>query len=357
MANVNVFFEKNKKQIGIVLGICLLVWGAVRIYEKYNPSPEMSFYYAKSTLDLSKQEEQILLENPKSPLYFHLMDVVWDSDKQFAIPTAQIRLEKSLPQFLTIVPVVNIANEVFEHINSADADGLAQMIAKRIEDKLMEGNGVVNPIQSLQLDCDWTPETKDRYFVFIQSLANSFDFPITVSVRLHQIKFKEKMGIPPVKRVMLFYFNSGELNESKTRNVYSDSAFPNDFLSQIEQYPMPMDLGILLFGCGQIKRNDKIIHLLDNLSKEDLTDNLIFEQISPTDFKVLDDITLKNFRCVSGDNIHLETIENNQLSSTCAALAPHLKREKRNICFYQLDDVLLKNYPNGFLKGLVKVLD
>ena len=113
MTNVNIFFEKYKKEILIAFGFGLIGLGLFRFFSNGN-NESMAFYHWKNNLDLTPAEESLLLQGSESPLYLHFMDLVWDEERQFAVPTAQLRIIKPLPTDIPIVPVLFITNEVFE---------------------------------------------------------------------------------------------------------------------------------------------------------------------------------------------------------------------------------------------------
>ena len=77
--------------------------------------------------------------------------------------------------------------------------------------------------KELQIDCDWTESTRDKYFHLLSTLRNELERNkqiISATIRLHQVKYAAITGIPPVHRGMLMYYNMGKINATDNNSVY-----------------------------------------------------------------------------------------------------------------------------------------
>jgi hypothetical protein len=354
MANVNIFFEKYKKEILIGLGVALISWAIWQIFFR-SEKPTIAFYHWKTTLDLTDDEEKLLLKNKTNPLYIRLMDLVWDEDKQFAIPTAQLQVRRPIPTDIAIAPVLFITNEVFEKTPSEQIENIAERVIDRIHDKLYNNDGESPLIKELQVDCDWTVTTKDKYFAFLKHLNTGFSFPITATIRLHQVKFFEKTGVPPVKRGMLMFYNMGDLGEAKTQNSILDLETAKSYMTNFDKYPLSLDVALPLFEWGVVRRDGKVVNLLNALTLNDLSDSLTFKKLDKGLYRVEESSYLKSYYCYEGDEIRLESASPEQLKEAAKLLAKYLKKEQRKICFYHLDSDILLRFPPEILDDLVKI--
>jgi hypothetical protein len=352
MANVNIFFEKYKKEIIIVLGLGLISFGLFRILSSKNVQ-SMAFYHWKSNLDLSQSEESLLLQHKEAPLYLHFMDLVWDEERQFAVPMAQLSIIKPLPKDISIVPVLFIANEVFEKTPSEQLENMATHVIKRLDDRFFENEEDIREIKEIQVDCDWTLSTKEKYFTFLGYIKNAFDTPISATIRLHQVKFFEKTGVPPVDRGILMFYNMGNLNDERTKNSILDIETAKSYMVNFDKYPLSLDVALPIFSWGVVKRNGRVVHLLTGLEAPDLIDSLQYKN-NNGNYQVLESSYLKSYYCYEGDEIRLETTSQEQLLTATKLLQQYLKKEKRNICFYHLDAKNLQSFPPEYLEKLVK---
>jgi hypothetical protein len=283
------------------------------------------------------------------------MDLVWDEDKQFAIPTAQLQIRRPLPTEIPIVPVLFITNEVFEKTPSEQIENIAERIAERISDKIYNVDGEPPIIKELQIDCDWTVATKDKYFSFLEILNTSFSFPISATIRLHQVKFFEKTGVPPVKRGMLMFYNMGDLSDAKTQNSILDLETAKSYMVNFDKYPLPLDVALPLFEWGVVRRDGKVVNLLSALTINDLEDVLTYEKIDTNLYRVKESSYLKSYYCYEGDEIRLESASPEQLKAAAQLLAKYLKNEERKICFYHLDKDILQRFTPEILEDILKI--
>jgi hypothetical protein len=351
MANINIFFEKYKKEIIIALGLSCIIFGLTRIFAEKN-TQNMAFYHWKTNLDLSQSEETLLLQHKEMPLYLHFMDLVWDEERQFAIPMAQLNITKPLPNGISIAPVLFITNEVFEKTPSEQLENMANHVIKRLNNRFFE-NEDIREITEIQIDCDWTITTKEKYFAFLQYIKNAFDLPISATIRLHQVKFFEKTGIPPVDRGMLMFYNMGDLGDEHIQNSILDLETAKSYMVNFDKYPLPLDVALPIFNWGVVKRDGKVIHLLTGLKANDLIDSLQYKNTNGK-YKVLESAYLKSYYCYQGDEIRLESTTQQQLSEATTLLKKYLKKEKRKICFYHLDNDNLQSFPPQYLESLLQ---
>jgi hypothetical protein len=356
MANLNIFFKKYKKEIFIVFGLLLITLGLWRVFFQKEKN-DIAFYHWKTNLNLSQDEEAILTKNMKTPLYLHFMDLVWDEERQFPVPMAQLRVTRPIVADLPIVPVVFITNEVFEKLPLEQVENIADRVIDRLDNKLTELGAANSTIQGIQIDCDWTLNTKDKYFAFLQYLNSTANTPISATIRLHQVKFFEKTGVPPVKKGMLMFYNMGDLSNENTQNSILDLAVAESYMVNFDKYPLSLDVALPLFSWGVVRRDGRVVHLLSGLKPDDLNDELQYQKQENGTYKVLESAYLKSYYCYEGDEIRLESATTEQLKAATKLLNKHLKREQRTVCFYHLDNEILKQYPPDVLAELVHLLE
>jgi hypothetical protein len=281
------------------------------------------------------------------------MDLIWDEERQFAVPTAQLNIIKPLPKGISITPVLFITNEVFEKTPPEQLENMANHVIKRLNARFFENEEDIREIAEIKIDCDWTITTREKYFTFLKYIKNAFDTPISATIRLHQVKYFEKTGIPPVDRGMLMFYNMGDLSDEHTQNSILDLETAKSYLVNFDKYPLSLDIALPIFSWGVVKRDGKVVHLLAGLKKNDLTDSLQYK-FTDGKYKVLESTYLKSYYCYQGDEIRLESTTQQQLSEATILLKKYLKKEKRKICFYHLDNDNLQFFPSEYLKSLLE---
>jgi hypothetical protein len=99
----------------------------------------------------------------------------------------------SCPADTSIIPVVYITNHTFHHFRKEDAESLAQKVFSKIDSIAKENSISYNEIQ---IDCDWSDSTRELYFSFLGKMKSISQKTISTTIRLHQVKYFERTGIP-----------------------------------------------------------------------------------------------------------------------------------------------------------------
>ncbi len=172
-----------------------------------------SFYYWRTNLTLNPAEQQALQHSTDS-LYVRYFDVDKRAGKFQAL--ASVVKKESFVTDKCIVPVIFITNRTFLYITDKEIHQLAKKIAYTIEKKSQRFG--FNTADEIQIDCDWTASTREDYFKFLRKLQKITGKEISITLRLHQVKFKNKTGIPPVNKVFLMCYSTSSPLKNDNKN-------------------------------------------------------------------------------------------------------------------------------------------
>ena len=165
-----------------------------------------AFYVWKSKLSAEDADTAYLNTLGVQKIYARMFDV--DNKGNGAFPTADYSPSSGNPDFQQeVVPVIFITNQTILQCPAADIEKLARNCADRIDTVYRSHfNKLPN---EYQFDCDWTVKTKENYFNFLKHIRKLRKGAlVSCTIRLHQIKFKDKTGIPPVDKGTLMYYAS-----------------------------------------------------------------------------------------------------------------------------------------------------
>ncbi len=305
---------------------------------------ERSFYYWKSVFKLSGTEKRVIDKLQISTLYIKFFDVDWDDANKTATPIAQLRIIDSAylhASSLNIVPTIFITNECIYKIDTAQTKALAQRIWMLT--KSMIANNNVQNVSEIQIDCDWTASTKDKYFSLLTELQNlEKQIQFSATIRLHQIKYISKTGIPPVKRGMLMCYNMGNLTNEETTNSILEIAELKKYISNLQHYPLPLDVAFPLFDWKVLFRKGSFKGLIENLP-----DSLLQKNICKQDknkFTILKDTTLNGYTFKKDDLIRNEQSDYAAILKAAELISEKLSNNQPRISLYHLDSLTLKKY-------------
>lgn len=310
---------------------------------------EPAFYFWKSNFKLSEIERNTLQYNHIKKLYIKFFDISWNPQKRNFQFVAPIQFSEKLPDSCQIVPVVFITNQTFANLPESKIEIFAatvfQSISKMTKYKLQE----------IQIDCDWSISTKQKYFRFLKAFKQSHIL-LSSTIRLHQIKFFEKTGVPPVDRGMLMCYNMSDWRNSKTQNsIYSTSVL-KQYIQRLEKYPKPLDIVMPIFHWTVIFRNNRFLFFVNNVSSKELINNSNFTHVVDNQlFEVKNDGVFKNFSIRKGDIFRCENSDFEEIFEGSALILDKISNEKLTFALYHLDEKSLTTYSNDQLQKLLHI--
>lgn len=298
-----------------------------------------AFYFWRTTFSLTETEQQYLKDLDVKKLYIRYFDVGLQNNE--AVPVAPVVFNQK-PTGYNVVPVVYIKNEVF--LQNDSADSLAVKVYNYIQQINKSADVSVNEIQ---FDCDWSLKSKQNYFQFIDQFKKLHP-NLSTTIRLHQIKYPKKTGIPSVKTGVLMYYNMGVINAGDDNSIYSQKTAKN-YINSLQNYNLPLNIALPVFSWGVHVRSNQVTNLLGGLRVNDLTGDQ-FEKISENRFKVLKDVVFKGRYLAKDDEIKIEAISANQLKEMIHDIKKNSKHKPNEIIFYDLNENNLKAYEKEDFK-------
>jgi hypothetical protein len=215
---------------------CFAKWGCSHSEQPRRAAP--AFYHWRTHLRLGPAERSYLDSLGAQRLYAKFFDVDWDGAAAQPVPLATIELDTALLAGLEIVPCVFITNRTLLNLPLQGVDSLAARIFQKINAL------AASPPREIQFDCDWTERTRENYFALLTAFRQlalsdpSFtmqrpSFIISATIRLHQLKYPDKTGVPPADRGMLMCYNTGDLEDWATENSILDTKTLKSYLPHL----------------------------------------------------------------------------------------------------------------------------
>lgn len=304
-----------------------------------------AFYFWRTTFTLTPRERALLTSTRTTRLYLRLFDVTWNARAARAEPVGRLVFTDDVPAGLDVVPVVFLRNEVFTH----EPDVVA--LADRVLAAVRAQNLVFH---ELQLDCDWTESTRDAFFTFCQRLREQLDGKtLSATIRLHQVKYAQRTGVPPVERGMLMFYNLGRLAPDAERSSIFNSQDAARYVAKLDDYPLPLDAALPVFSWAVQARGDRVIDLL---SKPDLHELEAQPALTRTDarhFRAQAAAAVAGGYVQPGDTLTLEVMTPDTAREAATLLARHLHpRAPFTISLFDLDERNLHDWAPADLDPL-----
>ena len=323
------------KKIWLLMFLVTLLVACSAKTEKINTA----FYFWRTTFSLTQTEQKYLKDLDVKKLYIRYFDVALQNNQ--AIPVAPVVFNQK-PSGYNVVPVVYIKNEVF--LQNGTADSLATKVYNYIQQINKSANVSANEIQ---FDCDWSLKSKQNYFQFIEEFKKLHP-NLSATIRLHQIKYPEKTGIPSVQTGVLMYYNMGVINAGDDNSIYSQKTAKN-YINSLQNYNLPLNIALPVFSWGVHVRSNQVTNLIGGLRVSDLAGDQ-FEKISENRFKVLEDVVFKGRYLAKDDEIKIEAVSAEKLKEMMHDIKKNSKHKPNEIIFYDLNENNLKAYEKEDFK-------
>lgn len=306
-----------------------------------------SFYYWKSALVLKQPELDALRLLRINRLYIRFFDVGWNAASRQPMPLAVTSFphHNVLPDTSAIIPTIFITKECIANMDSTQVMQTAQLMM-RLTDTMIAVNRLAN-IPEVQIDCDWTAATRQRYFALlaaIRQLTARSNRKLSATIRLYQCKYAGKAGVPPVDRGLLMCYNMGNLRNPEVKNSILDLAELKQYTSALPLYPLPLDIALPLFGWKVLFRNNRYAGLISTLPAALLTGNPLIRQ-SGNRYTFSGDVFIDRYVFKAGDVLRDEQISIEALTGAARLLGRKLKTAHFTVALYHLDSLTLSKFP------------
>lgn len=317
------------------------------------------FYFWKQRYQPDSSELLALQSLSVRKLYVKMFDVTRDAATGMATPVARLDQRVPFPENTEIIPTVFLVNDIWQQ---AEPGLLAQQTASLLELLFNRQPGAtLAKITEIQMDCDWTRSTRDAYFAFLDALRLQPLFKnkkLSVTIRMHQVKYLAGSGVPPADKGLLMCYNMGNLRKYGDHNsiLNMDDIKAYTGRNRIGHYPLPLDIALPLFEWSVLFRRQSYTGLLRNLEEADFRNTSIFRKNGAYLFTVIKDTLVKGYPLLAGEEIRHETCPPHLLKKAARYLSGQRQAHDPAIVFFHLDAAILLRYERYDLETIYNTL-
>lgn len=346
-----------------------------------NQQIERTSYYWQTTMDFDAVDDSLANNLKLSTLYIRYFDIDWNYTYKSGIPVGTLNEDSDWAFGLNanfghrnIIPTVFITNKTFKNTDKKDLDKLVNNTAKKIEQinerlKKWYANSTVknedyqdyekqkqaraaqelsfdSSIVEIQIDCDWTASTKDKFFEFLEKLQSKFgDKPISCTIRLHQYRDRKLMGIPPVKRGLLMCYNVSEVQKYDTKNAILDTEVVKQYLID-KAYPIKLDIGLPMFSWAAWYRGTEFKGIVSGWNENDAADKSLYRNTKQNRYLVSKDTVIGTHYLREGDMLRWDNSDETEINHTIDILIKKLNLSGSRIAFFDWETEKIKRHEN-----------
>ncbi|WP_295652648.1 hypothetical protein [uncultured Mucilaginibacter sp.] len=321
---------------------------------KPNRKVNIAFYYWKTVYKPSPTESEYAKHLHTNKMYVRIMDVDMADDGVSAVPVSPITFQQALPDTVQMVPVVYIINNVLKVLPKAKLADLAAKMIRFVDGKVQQAGKT--GYTELQIDCDWTADTRDNYFYLLNAIKPLLKGKtLSVTLRLHQVKSAAACGIPPVNKALLMCYNMGNLRKYGPQNSIIDLAELQKYLGDnLQRYPMKMDIGLPLFSWAVAFRDKQYIGIARQVNFAALRDKAKF--IPSGNNMYIAETDMPEYGLKKQDEVRWEDAPIDVLNGVAGYLSSKLKKDDLSLVYFHLDADVLKKYSYEELEDVGNIL-
>lgn len=308
------------KKVLILLSFIFLVVSTIFIMKNEKSQDlTISFYSWENSFNQKEINEK---------LYIKILDIAYSTKLEII----KSNLQEKPKDF---IPVVYITNETMQNVDFSLISNAIIQGLKNYEFK------------ELQIDCDWSNSTQSNYFKLLEDLKTKLNKTLSATIRLHQIKYYTKTGVPNVDYGVLMYYNMSNITDINTKNSILDNDIAKKYHYNFENYKLKLKLALPLYSQAILFRENKALSIFEGVEKKDFDSN--FTEISPNLYKVLNSTYFKGRYVYKDDVFRFEDVKKEDLKIALEDFMNLTKNRFDEIIFYTL------KYKNKFdLENLIK---
>jgi hypothetical protein len=287
------------------------------------PPARRAFYYWRTTFQLSDSERRAISELHVDRIYLRMFDLEWNEGERAARAIGKISLADGaqLPARVEIVPVVFVREDVFHHVA---AERIGELARTTWADVAQRAGALGFTPRELQLDCDWTDTSHDEFFAFVRALRARAKVALSATIRLHQIKYRERTGVPPVDRGMLMFYNMGRFSADADARAIFDAASAERYLARVDNYPLPLDVALPIWSWTLHVRDERVVGLLQSTDPDELPRVDFLQPAGPDRYVVTRSAFLHGTLLREGDVLKIEVTGPTDTLAAAGMIGPRL---------------------------------
>jgi hypothetical protein len=335
----------------VLVMLTLLALAACSSSRAGSPPPNRAFYYWRTTFALSPAERAALTELGVTKLYVRTFDVEWNATEARPQLVGKLTVRDPVPSGIEVVPVVFLRQDVFKKLDAAGGAALAKELWAETARRMQLLGATA---RELQLDCDWTDTSRDRFFGFVRDVEREAKLPLSSTIRLHQVKYREKTGVPPVQRGMLMFYNMGKFSADTGDRAIFDEAAAKNYLSRIDDYPLPLDVALPIWSWTVHVRDDRVIDLMQATDPDDLPKQDFLIPGGLDRYVATRTAFFRGSLLREGDVLKIERMGPHDTQAAADLLAPHLASGSRAVALFDLSERNLSRHGKTTLEQLYR---
>lgn len=348
--------------VAVVAGLGCSERKAAELGAESGPTARRAFYYWRTVLELGEAERTALRELAIERIYLRMFDVAWQDERAEQVGKVSLAAGQTLPVGrdgpIELVPVVFVREEVLRKLSR---ERQAEMTVALWKEVAARAAALGFAPRELQLDCDWTDGTREAFFAMLRQLEALSGLPLSSTIRLHQVKYRERTGVPPVERGMLMFYNMGKLSAEPGSRLIFDAESAAKYVARLGEYPLPLDVALPLWSWTVHLRDGAVLDVLQSTDPAELegVEGLRRVEGEGVRYRATQTMFFRGALLREGDELAGEVTGPAQVAAAAAMVTAKLPRSgktPRTLALFDLSERNLARHSAGSLERLFSSL-
>lgn len=308
---------------------------ALQACHKENIPNTISFYYWKTHYHLTTFEKNYITQHGVRKIYIRCFDIVEGPIEPK--PEAVLQWKDEPLHAVQYIPTVAIVNKVFTNKDT--------LYLKKLADKTFSLTSQIMAAKQLsfheiQIDCDWTAETKQAYFYFLTCLKKK-NIVLGHTLRLYPYKYRKESGIAPTDYASLMCYNMGNLKKAEAENSILNLEDLNSYLST-SSYPQKLNIALPIFDWVLVYHQQVFSGILYRAPQ---IDNGLWQKKNASTYictsSYFDPSCAHDF--IAGDQIRIEKLSKEELEKANSLIHKKIQNTLHEVIYFDLDSAKLQH--------------
>ncbi len=294
---------------------------------------EKAAYYWQSDYYYSNEGKNPLKDNGIQTLYVKYFEIDYnDARGDYPFSKTSLRGSSMLLEGsnIKVIPTIFIKNTIFQYNSNQELDKLADNIVFLV-DKYNKEKFEKHISNEIQIDCDWTKSTQQKYFYLLKKIKELSNKKISCTLRLYPFAYPQDMGVPPVDKATLMCYNLIKPLSDKNKNSILDIDELKKYLKKNKAYPLHLDVALPIFYWAHWYQNNQFVGLVDLTEKEVSSFAILKNDQQKSMWYEVSKDTVVNYKTYlrKGDVLKCEAVDAKTLIEVTTLLKKHIAFDKK----------------------------
>ena len=296
--------------------------------------PEQALYCWKTQVQFSAGEADFVKNNRIERLYIRYCDVGLRDNAP--VPIAPVDIDTLSVQGKTVIPVVYLKNEIFNSELTEGNSTYISTLAHKLGDYIEQINRYYHlRVSEVQFDCDWSLSTKQAYFSMLEAFKKEYPYQLSATIRLHQVKYREETGVPPVDYGVLMYYNMDKITATGANSIYN-RATAKRYIGSLKSYPLQLNIALPMFSWGVHSVRGEVVNLVSGLTSAEIkTLKGVVATDIPNVYEVKTQTYYKGRLWQAGDRIKIEEVTDAERQEMQEDLLKNMKTQPKEVIWFR----------------------